>query len=202
MTYSITPSLLSSWEWYLNAEGEREESAETEFLASLRREKFQPNQAMLDGIAFENRVEAVTQGKAVSFLEGEDYERCVKEVADLVAGGTWQVNTSKTVTVNGVSFWLHGRMDVIKGPWIWDLKYSKSFVIGKYREAPQTLAYLACEPGPLGIRYVVCDGSRVFIDEYRREVVGSIETLLGDFWTWMQDHPKFLGPYLEKWVAP
>ncbi len=199
MTLSVIPSLLGSWDWYLNAEGDREESAEAEFLASLRREKSPPNQAMQDGIDFENRVEAVCQGKAVSFLEGEDYERCVREVAAMVAGGTWQVNTAKTITVGGVSFWLHGRMDVLRGPWIWDLKFSKSFDVGKYRDAPQTLAYLACEPGPLGIRYVVCDGSRVFVDEYRREVVRPVEWLLGDFWEWMQAHPKFLEPYLANW---
>ncbi len=199
MTHSITPSLLGSWEWYLNAEGDWEESAEADFLASLRREKFPPTKAMQDGIDFENRVEAVCKGVPVSFLEGEDYERCVREVATMVAGGTWQVNTAKTITVNGVTFWLHGRMDVLRGPWIYDLKYSKSFDMGKYREAPQTLTYLACEPGPVGIRYIVCDGLRVYVDEYRREVVGSIETLLADFWVWMQAHPKFLEPFLANW---
>lgn len=199
MTLSITPSLLGSWEWYLNAEDEREESAQAEFLASLRKEKSPPNEAMRKGIDFENRVEAVCQGKSVSFLEGEDYERCVREVADMVHGGTWQVNTAKTITVGGVSFWLHGRMDVLRGPWIYDLKFSKSFDMGKYREAPQTLAYLACEPGPVGIKYLVSDGLRVYIDEYRREVVEPIEPLLMQFWEWMQAHPKFLAPYLEKW---
>jgi hypothetical protein len=198
MTYSVTPSLLGSWEWYLNAEGDWEESAEADFLASLGREKNPPNKAMQDGIDFENRVEAVCMGKSVSFLEGEDYERCVREVADMVAGGTWQVNTAKYITVNGVTFWLHGRMDVLRGPWIYDLKFSKSFDIGKYREAPQTLGYLSCEPGPLGIKYIVCDGLRVYVDEYRREVVEPVETLLG-FWDWLQGHPKFMALYLENW---
>lgn len=200
MTLSITPSLLSSWECYLNAEGDREESAESEFLAALRKEKTAPNEAMQAGIDFENRVEAVCMGRAVSFLEGEDYERCVREVADMVAGGTWQVNTSKALTVNGVEFWLQGRMDVLKGPWIYDLKFSKSFDVGKYRDAPQTLAYPACEPGPLGIKYLVCDGSRVFEDSYRREDITPVEELLADFWVWMQGHPKFREPYFEKWV--
>lgn len=200
MSYSITPSLLGSWEWYLNAEGDREESAEAEFLASLRKEKVAPNEDMQAGIDFENRVEAVCMGKPVSFLEGPGYERCVREVADMVAGGTWQVNTSQTITVNGVTFWLHGRMDVLKGPWIYDLKFSKTFDVGKYRDAPQTLAYPACEPGPLGIRYVVCDGSRVFVDQYRREDIAPVEGLLADFWNWMQGHPRFLEPYLVNWV--
>jgi hypothetical protein len=200
MTYSVTPSLLGSWELYLNAEGDWEESAEADFLSSLQREKSPPTKAMQDGIDFENRVEAVCMGKKVSFLEGEDYERCVREVADMVDGGTWQVNTAKYINVNGVTFWLHGRMDVLRGPWIYDLKFSKSFDVGKYRNAPQTLAYLACEPGPLGIRYIVSDGLRVFVDEYRREVVEPVETLLRQFWDWMQGHPKFMVPYLEKWV--
>jgi hypothetical protein len=200
MTHSVTPSLLGSWEWYLNAEGDWEDSAEADFLASLRREKSPPTKAMQDGIDFENRVEAVCMGKPMTFLEGEDYERCVREVADMVVGGTWQVNTAKTIAVNGATFFLHGRMDVLRGPWIYDLKFSKSFDIGKYRDAPQTLAYLSCEPGPLGIRYIVSDGLRVFVDEYRREVVEPVETLLGQFWDWMQGHPKFMAPYLEKWV--
>ena len=202
MTYSITPTLLGSWEWYLSAEGDSEDSAEAEFIASLRREKSPPNEAMQKGIDFENRVEAVCIGKSVSFLEGEDYERCVKEVASMVAGGTWQVNTAKTITVNSVTFWLHGRMDVLRGPWIYDLKFSKSFDMGKYRDAPQTLAYLACEPGPLGIKYIVSDGLRVYCDEYRREVVGPVETLLSDFWAWMQAHPKFMEPFEANWRLP
>jgi hypothetical protein len=199
MTYSITPSLLGSWEWYLNADGDWEESAEDDFLASLRREKSPPNKAMQDGIDFENRVEAVCKGVPVSFLEGEDYERCVREVASMVAGGTWQVSTAKTITVNGVTFWLHGRMDVLRGPWIYDLKFSKSFDMGKYREAPQTLSYLACEPGPVGIRYIVCDGLRVYVDEFRRDAVKPIEGLLIDFWTWMQNHKTFFEAYCENW---
>jgi len=39
MTYSITPSLLGAWEWYLNAEGDLEVPAMMDFMGALRREK-------------------------------------------------------------------------------------------------------------------------------------------------------------------
>jgi hypothetical protein len=200
MTYSLTPSLLSSWQYYLDAGEEWEESAESDFIRTLKREKMEPTPAMQDGINFENRVEALCEGKPVTFLEGEDYERCVREVADWVRGGTWQVNTSKIIAVDGVSFLFHGRMDILKGPWIYDLKFSKSFDIGKYRDSPQTIGYLACEPGPVGIRYLVCDGSRVFVDEYRREDVGSVDSLVAEFWQWVAALPRFGDLYRKFWA--
>lgn len=58
--FLITQSLLSSWEYLYKAWDKK--AAQQDFMRVLHREKTRPNQAMLDGIQFENMVTACCGG--------------------------------------------------------------------------------------------------------------------------------------------
>ena len=58
--FLITQSLLSSWQWSLKLEDGYED-----FLKTLRREPIQQTKAMLDGIHFENVLNAVLNGAEI-----------------------------------------------------------------------------------------------------------------------------------------
>jgi hypothetical protein len=212
MRLLITASLLSSWEYYLNSQDEAEDQALTDFLSSLRREPIKDNAAMQGGRAFETRVRMVaepwykpTENEEADLRDTRDdgtderYTACVAEVADMVRGGCWQVKASKPVEIAGQEFMLYGRLDVLRGPWIHDIKFSHTFEAGKYRDAPQTKMYLALIDGPEGIRYDVSDGNNVYVDEYRRRDVEPIENTVADFWSWINAQDEYLSIYLDKW---
>jgi len=204
----ITASLLSSWLWYLNAD----EPNLDEFKTVLRRERTPDNPAMQAGRAFEVRVRMVSDGynPGVNDLKDidatindvdENYTRCVGEIADIVRGGVWQYSASKSITINGTAFVLYGRLDVLKGAWVYDTKFTHTFEIGKYLTSPQTKMYLALVPETVGMKYLACDGNYWSEDCYRREDVQPIENDVRDFWNWLQEREELLNLYLANWES-
>jgi hypothetical protein len=125
----------------------------------------------------------------------------VEEVASYVRGKIFQYKASKLVTISDTDFLLYGRMDAFGGPWIDDIKFGKSFEIGKYFESPQTKMYLELEDGPLGMRYIYADGSAVYVDEYRRDSIKSIIPLVREFWDWLGNFPAYKATYIDKWAS-
>ena len=62
MRYLMTQSLLSSWLYTFNCPDDYEEEAFNDFLSTLRREPHETNEAMQNGIDFENLVTAILNG--------------------------------------------------------------------------------------------------------------------------------------------
>lgn len=201
MKLLITPSLLGSWEYYLNCAEEKEAEAKASFLSTLRREPIPDNEDMANGRKFEDAVYSVCRGFEGTFLEGEAYTKCVHEVASYVRGGAWQVKTYKDMTIDGQEFLVYGRIDVLRGPWVYDIKYSHTFDIGKYQDAPQTKIYLDLEEKTIGMRYLVCNGSSVAVDEYRRDSVKSAYSLIATFWRWIKHYPEMNELFVKNWEA-
>ena len=199
MSLLVTASLLGSWEWYLNSWDDGEEQALADFVSSLNRESIPDNPAMKAGRDFEDAVtDFCDEGKEPG--DGV-YGDCVREVASYVRGGCFQLKASKEVDIDGTSFLLYGRLDALKGPWINDIKFGKSFEMGKYHKSPQTKMYLDLIDGPIGMRYVYADGAGVYIDEYRREVVESVIPNVKSFWDWLNNFPQYLAIYKDKWAS-
>lgn len=206
----VTASLLSSWLWYLQDESD---NAKESFLTVLRREQTPDNPAMKSGRAFETRVRFLTESN-YQFAERDvadvaetaddvdnNYNECVKEVADIVMGGAWQASSSIIVNIGGVEFCLYGRRDVLKGAWVYDLKFTKTFEIGKYLDSPQTEMYIRLTPEVLGMKYLACDGKTVYEDSYLREDVGLIDTTVQNFWNWLGQNHEMKEIYCEKWQS-
>lgn len=198
MRYLMTASLLSSWDWYLRSGDEGEADALSDFVRTLKREPIPDNENMAAGRAFEDAVCAESTGAPWN-NEDEAYSECVREVAEFVRGGCWQVKASEARRIAGQDFLLYGRLDVLKGAWIYDIKYSHTYEAGKYLASPQTMMYPAIVAGPIGIRFLVADGKNVFVDEYRRESIPPVEGMVSDFWNWMQANTDLRALYLANW---
>lgn len=206
----ITASLLSSWLWYLQDESD---DALKNWLTVLNRESYPDNPAMKSGRAFENRVRWVAddsynpsekENRDVVDTNDEaddEYNECVKEVASIVQGGVWQASSSMVVNISGIDFCLYGRRDVLKGAWVYDLKFTHTFEIGKYLDSPQTEMYIRLTPEVLGMKYLACDGKTVYEDSYLREDVGLIDTTVQNFWNWLGQNPEMKSIYCEKWQS-
>ena len=173
------------------------------------------NEAMQNGRAFETRVRIACGNyepneNELKDLEAtcpdgneltDEYMNTVDEIADIVRGGAWQVSASKTIQVFGHDIVLYGRMDVLKGPWVFDIKFSHSYEIGKYLHSAQTKMYLALVPEVLGIRYLVSTGKVTAEDYYRRESVEPIENDVRDFLTWLKERKELFDLYVQNWQS-
>ena len=150
--YLFTPTLYNSWRYYLTALPDKEPQKRAEFISTLKREPFQPTEAILKGFAFEDDVKAQSEGKLQS------KSLVVQQLGEIVKGGLWQQALSAKVNIAGRDVLLYGKADVIKGDTIFDLKRSSSYEEGKYRESLQHLIYMFCANLP-NFRYLVGYGT-------------------------------------------
>jgi len=214
MPFLITQSLLSSWQWYLSADEDNEEKAYFDLIKTLRREKLEDNESMLFGRVFESVVRLICDGdawinekdKADVLLKKKEFDderlqKCVYEVAEECKGGVWQVKQSKIKNILGQDFLLYGRLDVLKGPWIIDIKFSHTFEIGKYRDSPQTKMYMHLVPDVIGMKYLISDGNQTYEDVYLRSSVESIDNDIKDFWSWISTQHALFYLYVKNWES-
>lgn len=193
----ITPSLFESYRWYLKLE----RSSKEEFLGTLNKEKFEKTEAMKKGILFEDYINHACNGVNLSSKQlDEPYERCVLEIADIVKGGLWQESLYSDININGLPYLLYGRTDVIKRDWIYDIKFSKSYDIGKYKDSIQHLVYMYCSPIKK-FSYLISDGTSVFREDYfwdsnsRQLLTSKLSGLMKN----IMDNDEFKQAYLNNW---
>lgn len=115
----------------------------------LRRDEIETNQAMQNGIDFENAI-----------IRGE-----VPELIELVNDGLYQEKLYKQMG----DYLLFGFADLIKGLTIYDFKFVKNYEIGKYRESVQHLLYMYCADMNK-FQYIIGtkDGS-IYYEDYARD---------------------------------
>lgn len=192
----MTQSLLSAWKWQYKAFDP--EAAHLDFMRVLRREKGRPNQAMLDGIRFENMVTAYCHGEEPpaehEWLDG------IHGVGNLVKGCQFQVPAYRDMTVDGIPFLLYGRLDGLRAGTIFDLKFSRGYSVGKYVDSPQHPMYFACVPEAKRFDYVVYTGRDVCVETYFPGEVVPIEAIIRDFVRYLES-AGLDRLYCEKWEA-
>jgi hypothetical protein len=203
--YKITPTLLNGFYFFKKSE-KVERTAE--FKALLNKERFKPNELMLQGIAFEKNVYAICCGQKVEHMP------TALEVANEVKGGSWQVTVAKDILVNGQPFLLTGKTDIIKGDIIIDVKRCRNdafepkadpryeYKFGKYFESVQHKIYMVCS-GIHNFRYLISDGKTVVPEDYvyTSETFGEVLQAVSDFWEWlhMPGAEYYLNAYLKNW---
>ena len=165
---------MSSWQYAL-----KEDTDYEDFLRVLNREKTPPTQAMLDGIHFENLVNAAIDGTKPP-EDSKLYEQ-VTVCADYLMGAQKQVTLFKDITVDGTNFVLHGVLDFLRAGMIYDTKFSKTYHVGKYLTSPQHPMYLELVPEAKAFEYVVCDGKYVYLERYDREDIEPIDRTIKQF---------------------
>lgn len=199
--YLMTHSLLSSWLYaikenpYEDAASERDPLAE--FMLTLRREPTPTNEAMQNGIDFENLVTDIVAGKGDP---GHRWYAAASKIAAIVGGGVLQYRARKEVCVGGLTLVLYGRLDALHAGGIYDIKFSKGYDRGKYFDSTQHPTYLELVPEAEHFTYLVSNGTDVWQEKYRREETPSIYPIISDFLDWLTAR-DLLGLYQEKWLA-
>jgi hypothetical protein len=153
----LSPTLLDAFWWYQNAEDN--DKARQEFLARLRRTGV-TSEAMQRGIDFEDCV----AGRR-DLPPDDKYCRCVDEVRETVGDGLQQFHVERVL---GDEVLIHGYIDWLSPPMIFDVKTTSRYEPGKYLHNSQHLAYLYCLE-PVNIRrfaYVVTDFRAVYREDY------------------------------------
>ncbi len=197
----LTPSLYNSWRWYRAADDA--EAARAELLTTLRREQIPPTEQMLAGREFEDHVQKSADGlpdDELRELATPAYQDCVEEIAEIVAGGLWQERIYHDIhyPAHG-DFLLYGKIDVMKGPWSYDIKFVKRYDIGKYFHNIQHIAYMA-GGGSRRFAYLPSNGYQVWREDYfwsddaYQQMLANLSDMLDDF-----GRDRELGALYEKY---
>lgn len=221
--YLMTQSLLSSWLYTFNAPEDYWGDAMADFLAALNREKKETNEAMQNGIDFENLVTAILTGaptavqrervfrgndifkeKLVPVQEHKWYTGASK-VAKILKGARLQVKAMRYTAVSGTPLLLYGILDGLKAGIIYDIKFlnkgmGSAELAGKYLESPQHPMYFEIVPAAYEFQYLVSDGTDLYIETYSRQETPPIDEVIDNFLNWL--HVTGFEPiYKEKWLA-
>ncbi len=219
--YLMTHSLLSSW-LYAIKENPYEDATSVkdpmgEFMLTLRREQTPVNEAIANGITFENLVTAILTGARRFHViyhndktkEHREYNTAPTESAWFAAaeklsryitGARLQYKASTEINIDGTPIILYGRLDALKAGTIYDIKFSDKYERGKYFTSTQHPAYLKIIPEARRFVYLISDGGNVWTEGYDREETPNIAPVISDFLAWLREM-SLMEIYREKWMA-
>lgn len=189
----VTQSMLSAYEWVF-----KKDDGYEAFLKTLRREKTPPTEAMLDGIRFENCLNAVLNGEHIDSTH--EWKDVIEEMASELQGSRQQVTLFRDIEIDGQPILLHGVLDYLREGHIWDCKFSKRYELNKYHwsKTPQTAMYFALVPEAKDFEYIISDGKYVYREYYPRDIVPPIEPRIRCFLAFLKQHDLY-NIYIEKW---
>jgi hypothetical protein len=195
--YLITPSLLNSYAYYIQDEWKSPTESRADFLKTLSREKFDPNEAMQKGIDFENEVFGYCSlDKELPIVNP------MTEIGDIVKGGLWQQSVKKEIKVGNQEFLLYGRTDVIKRDTVYDIKFTSNYELGKFLDSSQHLIYLFCSDLP-NFSYLISDGKDWWREDYVNDgnVENRIKSMISDFMGYLENDKEAKEMFLTKWES-
>lgn len=199
--FMVTHSLLNSWSYALKENPFEDQTSErdpmADFMSTLRREPITPNQAMQNGIDFEDLVTGILRGSA---SPGHRWYDAASNVATLIEGAQLQHRAMRTVRIGDRNIFLYGRLDALRAGVIYDIKFSQSYDAGKYIDNTQHPMYMALVPEAYGFTYLVSNGSNVWPEHYRRDETPDILKTIQQFFDWL-DGQGLTQLYLDHWEA-
>lgn len=225
--YLITPSLINSFFYYMKDEWKSPADSRADFLKTLSREKFEPNEAMQKGIDFEYLVEKTCDWESVNWVsllsmkcqklkslnitnfseanefytKNTQYFSCVKEIADVVKDGVWQSSCKKDLQVSGKNFILYGRCDVIKADTIYDIKFTSNYDVGKFNDSIQHLIYMYCLDLDK-FAYLVSDGKSFWREDYfANDLENKIKSKISEFIQYLERDKEASNMFYSKWES-
>jgi len=167
-----------------------------DFLKTLSRERFEPNEAMLKGIRFEEDIRSYCEGVS----DKEDI--ITTQIGDIVKGGVWQATVSKPMVIADTEYLLYGKCDVIKENFIYDIKFTGNYDIGKFQNSVQHLIYMYCTE-LADFAYLISDGKEWWREDYKAngDIENEIRSRIAEF----RDYLSFDKPaedlFLTNWVS-
>lgn len=198
--YLITPTLLNSFQYYIQDEYKSPADSRADFLRTLSRERFEPNQAMQKGIDFEDKIMRMA---TLNFLPAEfndEQDLVVESIANIVKGGLWQQTVKKDLTVGNQEFLLYGKCDVVKRDTIYDIKFTSNYEVGKFSDSAQHLIYLYCLDLPK-FQYLVSDGGEYWVEDYHNHagIENEIKSKISDFMGYLENDQEAKEMFFTKW---
>lgn len=199
--YLITPSLLNAWANIWNCidyvkESEKDEisiedkqslateKAFSEFLDTLNRIPSEPNIYMQKGIDFE---EECYKGNTI--------------VSPIIENGAYQIVGKKEIVVDGIKILLYGRLDVLKGGTIYDIKRVTRYSPQKYIKSFQHSVYMELFPDAKKFTYLVYDDNgRLHEETYYRDECVNVKGVVSDYIRWLKENDLY-EMYISKWKA-
>ena len=151
--YYLTASLLNAWLGSYDS-----------FYDMLYRRETEPNEKILAGIEFEERV-----------IKGE-----VEELKPYVDGALYQEFVCKECE----GYMLLGFCDLIKRDTIYDLKFVSNYEIGKYNNSVQHLIYLYCTDMEK-FEYIIGCGKDIYFEQQPRDDK-RLKTVIKRFISWLK----------------
>lgn len=199
--FMVTHSLLNSWSYALKENPFEDQTSDrdplADFLRTLRREPIPTNEAMQNGIDFEDLVTAVIKGNADP---GHRWLDAARTVATYIQGAQLQHRANRTVRIGDRNIFLYGRLDALKAGVIFDIKYTSNYDSGKYFDNTQHPMYLALVPEAYAFTYLISNGTNVWPEHYRRDETPDILQTIQHFFTWL-DSQGLTQLYLDNWEA-
>jgi len=197
--YLITPTLLNSFKYYQNDQWKEPAESRLDFLKTLSRERFAPNEAMQKGIDFENDINAICNG---DITNTDNFKEPHFGIAKIVKGGLWQQSVKKEITIGSNDFILYGRTDVIKGNTIYDIKYTKNYDLGKFTGSSQHRIYLYCTDMP-EFKYLVSNGDQYWVETYfnNSNIEDEIKSMISDVMGYFDNDQEAKKLFLTKWES-
>ncbi len=201
--YLITQSLLSAWNYTFDCAEGCEDDAMADFLLTLDRQKKEPTEAMLNGIAFEEQVYAQAHG--LKRKTHPKWETGIRKVASIIGAAPVQVKAKREIEVCGMTFLVYGILDALQAGIIYDVKFrnkslSSEDIYGKYLGSAQHPAYFYIVPEATEFRYLVSDGEDVYQEVYLRDNTRFIGDIIEEFIKSI-DSMGLLHRYKQHWVA-
>jgi hypothetical protein len=162
--YKFYATLLDAFKWYQASESE---NAEQELIDKINRVPFQSDAAD-KGTRFNDLIDSVLCGGSVT---GDEFsEPLVLDIAGLLYGSAKQLFTSTMIQTNYGMVELYGYIDYIKQDAAIDLKTTKSYELGKFKNSLQRHVYpvsLIDDGNDIkAFEFLVTDFSSIFIESY------------------------------------
>lgn len=153
MSKLITPSILDSYDWYITCPSSFKENALKQIDDQLNRRWSDLSPAIRRGIDFEKKVcSNLWQDSKEEFMRSfEGHTPSISKFWDKCRASVQQAKTSKTVEVDGVSYYLYGKRDIAFQDKTIDIKTTKAYKGPDY--------YLVRNQHPL---YIACTGIQAF----------------------------------------
>lgn len=95
---------------------------------------------------------------------------------------------------------MYGRLDVLKGGVIYDIKRVCNYQTQKYKNSYQHKFYMELFPSAKKFVYLAYDGSRLHTETYYPDECKPISEVISEFMTWLKDH-DLLQIYFENWKS-
>lgn len=201
--YLITQTLLSKWNYIYDCAEGFEEDAYAELVSYLRKEPQESNEKIQNGINFEEGVYALMRGEPLPDNCSKWKSGCTA-VATRLNGGQIQVAASRPCVVDGETYLVYGKCDVVRAGVIHDVKFSNKsfsqFAVGKYLDSAQHSAYFYIVPGAYKFEYDVSDGQDLYTETYLREETRPIESIIHEFVQYLES-TGLIDLYHEYWKA-